>query len=444
VTISGDEAISGITAITNLSTASHTIDVPVAFADKILVVQPAMSWEQKSNPSIRFAGGVTGTTFAEGTARYLNGYFTLSTGEGWVANTQGSNNRWGIPANSSLTTPETTDTLELITGSGTSVFTAGVVRASTRLLCYNYGEYVVTNELVFTLPGADKHLSHQYSDGAFKFEKITVGDQGAAKWFYFANQGDYAYTKNIWIGAGGLNFAAGAQANTAYSCGRRSGDVVYLRPWHSDYTIATKPGATTDVVVYYETHIGTVDENGVARTVTCNGRIRNLGTGRAIVEGSGTFVVNSPAFVESNSDSGTWTVMDGATLALTPNGNLGIGTATVNSGATLALPETGTVTLTGALDLKARSTLSFKLDASNETTLDMNGKTLTASESVNIKFAEGSVFAPDKAYTLVSGASLAEGDEAKFALPQGNRGTLSVVEGNLVYTAPKYFIIKVK
>ena len=79
-----------------------------------------------------------------------------------------------------------------------------------------------------------------------------------------------------------------------------------------------------------------------------------------------------------------------------------------------------------------------------ETTLDMNGKTLTASESVNIKFAEGSVFAPDKAYTLVSGANLAEGDEAKFALPQGNRGTLSVVEGNLVYTAPKYFIIKVK
>ena len=74
----------------------------------------------------------------------------------------------------------------------------------------------------------------------------------------------------------------------------------------------------------------------------------------------------------------------------------------------------------------------------------MNGKTLRATESVNIKFAEGSVFAPDKAYTLVSGAGLTEGDEAKFALPQGNRGTLSVVEGNLVYTAPKYFIIKVK
>ena len=448
VTIGGS-AITGVAAVTNLSTsASHVINAPVAFSGEILVVQGAVSWEQRTKPVVRFARGVTGTTFAEGTARYLDGVFNLSTGEGWVANTHGNNNRWGIPAGSSLALPSATDTVELELGDSTiagGAFTTGVMRASTRLLYLNYGEYVVTNELVFTLPSDDRHVARQYSDGAFKFEKITLGDQGKDKWFYFANEGsNYNYTKNIWIGAGGMNFAEGARVNTAYSCGRWSGDVVYLRPWHSDYTIATKPEAATDFVVFYETHIGTVDENGVARTVTCNGRIRNLGTGRAIVEGSGTFVVNSPAFVESNSDSGTWTVTDGATLALTPSGNLGIGTATVNSGATLALPETGTVTLTGPLDLKAGSALSFKLDANNETTLNMNSKTLTATESVNIKFAKGSVFAPDKVYTLVSGANLAEGDEANFALPEGNRGQLSVVEGNLVYTAPKYFIIKVK
>ena len=78
--------------------------------------------------------------------------------------------------------------------------------------------------------------------GAFKFEKVTIGDQGASKWFYFANQGDNGYTKNIWIGAGGLNFADGASPDTAYSCGSGANDVVYLRPWHSDYTIGTKPG----------------------------------------------------------------------------------------------------------------------------------------------------------------------------------------------------------
>ena len=446
VTIGG-KAITGVAAITNLSSSSHVINVPVAFADKILVVQPAMSWEQKSNPSIRFAGGVTGTTFAEGTARYLNGYFTLSTGEGWVANVYGNNNRWGLSADSSLTIPEATDTVELITEGSTSVFTAGVVRTSTRLLCYNYGEYVVTNQLVVTLPNADRYLTHQYG-GTYKFEKVTVGDQGVSKWLYFSNQGNYAATKHVWIGAGGLNFADGASANTAYSCGQRSGDVVYLRPWHSDYTIATKQDATTDFVIYYETHIGTDDENGVARTVTCNGRIRNLGSGRAIVEGSGTFVVNGLANVENNNDNGTWTVTNRATLAVTPNGNLGIGTATVNSGATLALPQVGTVTLTGNLTLNAGSTIAFALTNTVQTTLDMNNKTLSLPEAqeerINIVFANDSKFAPGWAYTLIANAGLSEGDEAKFKLPDNNSGRLSVASGSLIYTAPTYFYIKVK
>ena len=443
VTIGG-KAITGVAAITNLSSSSHVIDVPVEFDGEILVVQPAMSWEQKTEPSIRFAGGVTGTTFAEGTARYLNGYFTLSTGEGWVANVYGSNNRWGLPADSSLTTPETTDTLELALGQTSTggAFTSGVVRTSSRILCWNYGEYVVTNELAVTLPGADKYLAHQYG-GAYKFEKVTIGDQGASKWLYFANQGDYASTKNIWIGAGGLNFADGASVNTAYSLGRVSGDVVYLRPWHSDYTIATKPGGTTDLTIHKETHIGTVDENGVARTVTCNGRIRNLGSGRAIVEGSGKFIVNSPANVESG-DNGTWTVTDTATLALTPNGNLGIGTATVNSNATLALPETGTVTLTGNLTLDAGAVLEFNLQGSAETTLDVNGKTLTlpGSESgtVFVNIAAGSKFKPGKTYTLVSGANLENADA--FSL-KGDAGRLTVEDGDLKYVSPAYFLIHI-
>ena len=249
---------------------------------------------------------VVGTTFADGTARFLNGAYSLSTAEDWVANTYSDDTRWGISQGSSLTVPSVDNTVELAIGQTDSVdggaFTAGVVRTSGRICCWNNGEYVVTNELVFTLPGADRHVAYQHSDGAFKFEKITLADQGASKWFYFANEGNYNYTKNIWIGAGGLNFADGASANTAYSCGLRENDVVYLRPWHSDYTIRTKPNSTTDFVICQETHIGTDDESGVARTVTCDGLIHN--TGAAIVEGSGTFVVNHPG----NMHSGTWTV----------------------------------------------------------------------------------------------------------------------------------------
>ena len=379
VTIGGN-ALTGVAAITNLSSSSHVINVPVAFDGEILIVQGAMSWEQKSNPSIRFAGGVTGTTFAEGTARYLDGYFTLTTGEGWVANTQGSNNRWGLPADSSLTTPETTDTIELALGQTSTggAFTSGVVRTSTRLLCFNIGEYVVTNELAVTLPGADKHVAYQYG-GTYKFEKVTVGDQGASKWFYFANSGSYADTKYVWIGAGGLNFADGASANTAYSCGARSGDIVYLRPWYSDYTIATKPGSTADLVIHKETHIGTDDESGVARTVTCDGLISYIGA--VLVEGAGTFVVNNPG----NDHSGTWTVKDTATVAVKPGSTTGTGAVTVNSGATLAVSESGTVALGGGLTLADDAILNFNYtDKNSAPVLDLTGGTVTLGEQTNV------------------------------------------------------------
>jgi hypothetical protein len=452
-TIEG-ESFSSLKAVTNLTTASvnHRFNAPVAFSDKILVVQGAMSWEQKNESSIRFAGGITGTTFAEGTARYLNGFFSLSTGKDWVARTYGNNDRWGITADSSLTLPSATETYELALGDSSisgGAFTTSVMQTSARLLCWNVGEYVVTNELTVTLPNADKHLAHGYNGGSggnFKFEKITLGDKGTDKWFYFANDGDVSSTRYVYIGAGGLNFVNNVHPNTAYSCGLRTGDIIYLRPWHSDYSISTKLNARTDLVVYQETHFGTVDEDGVARTVTCNAQIRNLSSGKAIVEGSGTFVVKSPAFTESNKDSGTWTVTDTATLALTPNGNLGIGTATVNSGATLALLKEGTVTLTGALSLESGSTLSFKVLKNESSVLDMNSKTLTlpASGKVKVKLTTDSLPMLGKSYTLISNTTLTDEDLSKFELADGISGTLSVVNGNLVYTAPTYFYISVR
>ena len=199
-------------------------------------------------------------------------------------------------------------------------------------------------------------------------------------------------------------------------------------------------------MVYQETHFGTVDEDGVATTVTCNAQIRNLASGKAIVEGSGTFVVKSPAFTESSSDNGTWTVTDTATLALTPKANLGYGTATVKSGATLALPQEGIVTLTGALSLESGSTLSFKVLKNAGSVLDMNSKTLTlpASGKVKVKLTTDSVPVVGKSYTIISNTTLSDADVSKFELADGISGMLSVVDGNLVYTAPTYFFISVR
>ena len=398
VTIGGN-AITGVAAVTNLSEATQTFECPVAFADGIFVSQKAKGWDSHAQSSVRFAGGVTGTTFADGTAHLLNGAYNLSSAEDWVANTYSDDTRWGIPQGSSLTVPSAGNTIELAIGQADSVdggaFTAGVVRTSSRICCWN-------------------------NAGAFKFEKVTIGDQGASKWFYFANQGNSGYTKNIWIGAGGLNFADGASDDTAYACGVRAGDVVYLRPWHSDYTIAAKQVARADFVVYQETHIGTVDENGVARTVTCDGHIRNIGTGRAFVEGSGTFVVKSPAYLSSNNDNGTWTVTAPATLALTPGANLGIGVATVNFGATLAVKESGTVALDGGLTLADGAVLGFNFTQKKVApVLDLTDKTVTVNGEVKVKVTAATGIRPiikSNQFALTSGGkftgasvSLAEG-----------------------------------
>ena len=385
---------------------------------------------------------MTGTTFAGGTAHLLNGAYNLSSAEDWVANTYSDDTRWGIPQGSSLTVPSAGNTIELAIGQADSVdggaFTAGVVRTSSRICCWNHGEYVVTNELVITL-GGDLYTASSYSAGAFKFEKITIGDQGTSKWFYFANQGSSGYTKNIWIGAGGLNFADGASDDTAYACGVRAGDVVYLRPWHSDYTIAAKQVARADFVVYHETHIGTVDENGVARTVTCDGHIRNIGTGRAIVEGSGTFVVKSPAYLSSNNDNGTWTVTAPATLALIPGANLGIGVATVNAGATLAVSESGTVAHGGALTLADGAALGFNFTQKKVApVLDLTDKTVAVNGEVKVKVTAATGIRPiikSNQFALTSGGKFTG---ASVALAEGSAAWVKGVSvdenGDIVLT----------
>ena len=440
VTIGGN-AIAGVAAVTNLSATTHTFECTVAFADRIFVSQKAKGWDSRAQSSVRFAGGATGTTFADGTAHFLNGAYNLSSAEDWVANTYSDDTRWGIQQGSSLTVPSAGDTVELAIGQADSVdggaFTAGVVRTSSRICycCNAGGEYVVTNELVLTMPGADRHLADQYSTGAFKFEKVTLGDQGASKWFYFANQSHNGYAKNIWIGAGGLNLADGASPNTAYSCGSGANDVVYVRPWHSDYTIGTKPNSTADLVIYQgtEAHIGTDDEGGVARTVTCDGLIHYKGA--VIVEGSGTFVVNNPG----NDHSGTWTVTDTATVAVKPGSKTGTGAVTVNAGATLAVSESGTVAQGGALTLADGAALGFNFTQKKVApVLDLTGKTVTVNGEVKVKVTAAAGIRP-----MIKGDQIALTSGGKFtgasvALAEGSadwaKGVSVDENGDIVLT----------
>ena len=187
VTIAGENAITGLKAVTNLSVSTCTFEVPVAFADKICVSQGASYGFSGNNPvlkdggKVRFAGGVTGTSFAEGTSRRLDGAFTIPATANWTAGT--SDELWTVTDNSSLTItgssaehPETTDFSWL---NNNGAFTTAVIRTSARICVRNEGDYVVTEELAMTVPGADRHIAQRASHtGKYKFEKVTLGDNG--------------------------------------------------------------------------------------------------------------------------------------------------------------------------------------------------------------------------------------------------------------------------
>ena len=446
VTITG-AAISGMSAITNLSVTTHVFNVPVAFADEILVVQKAKSWDSRANSSIRFAGGVTGTTFADGTSRYLNGAFTLSDVTGWVANTYGSDSRWGIPAGSSLTIPVATDTHELALGDNATAggaFTTGVMRTSARLSCWNAGECVVTDELVMTLPNGDLHLCYDYSVGHFKFEKVTLGSSGDAyKGFYFSASyaSSQATTRNVWIGAGGLQFTDDANLQAVYVIGNRVGDVTYVRPWHSDYAIAAKDGIKRDIHIRRETHFGTTDENGVARTVTANGIFDESGTMH--IDGAGRFVVNAV-----NTYSGAVRVNDTATLAVNAGKKVTSGAITVGATATLEVAQSGTVALGGNLSLADGATLAFNYTDKAVPVLDATDKTVTFGSTSNIvvkvSAADGKR-ARGGANVLTSGGKFANANVTlATGAPDWAKGVM-VVDGEIVLNVrPSGMVIIVK
>lgn len=388
VTIAGD-AITGIFAITNLSAATQTFNAPVRFADKILVVQNAVDWSTREQSSVRFSGGVTGTDFAEDSARYLNGAYTLTAAEDWIANTQGNNDRWGIPEGSSISLPFASDTSELAIGEHDNVaggaFTAAVVRTSARICCWNLGEYVVTEELAVTLPGADRHLAYRGSDGAFKFERLTLGDNGSAKRFLFANSGSYYYDKILFIGAGGIGFAENANADTRYICGRdnQANDKTFIRPWYSDFTIGTKPGTERDFCINRPTHIGTKDEKGIARTVTADAVFYSGVDPELYIEGNGRFVVNGVNMLD-----GPVTVKDTATLIINEGKVLTSGSMTVDSGATLEIASG--VNTFGGLEFKENSTIMFKFTKrAVAPQIDVaEGSEVTVSGAVTVKISD--------------------------------------------------------
>ena len=447
VTIAGENAITGIMAITNLSSSICTFEVPVAFAGEICVSQGAYYYYNNSNNQptlsdggkVRFAGGVTGTSFADGTSRMLDGAFTIPASANWTASTI-DGGLWTVTGGSSLTLTGSSAAQPLETDlsafNNNGAFTTAVIRTSSSPVCLrNEGEFVVTEELEMTLPGANRHIAQRASQsGKYKFEKVTLGDNGNAGVFYIANRGTWYSDKHVYIGAGGLCFAEGAQPNTAYAFGRLADDDIYIYPWHSDYTIGAKGGTTRDIIVNEPTYFQTDDADGVARTVTLNG-IADVH--RALtVKGHGRFQVNSDGMNSVSSVIGGITVTDSATLAYASGADLGAGAVTVGVNATMELAS-GAHTFGGGLTLNDGATLAFNFTerAVTPQIAIAEGKSLTANGAVKVKISADSKWptAGEKVLTTCGGFD-AEGVTVSLAegAPKWAKSVYVNEDGNIV------------
>ena len=397
ITITGTGAITGIVAVTNLSTTtSHTISVPVRFAGDIQVKQAAMAEEgDLSKAHVTFAGGAYAAEgyalesgdFSAVYSRCIFGdyYVYPPAGSPWTAPYQSSQKRVCLAPGSLLHVPSADSITELYIGNG-GIVTAGVVTvtADTSIghrLCYrNYGEMVITNGLTASGTGGKKDMYAGYNAGTdasnvFKIEKATcTRDDG---WTFYFAEGNSASHGTYYFGKGGINFGSG---KGYFGIGRNADDDAQtIRPWYGDFTIEAGSGNNAGFDIYFRRNVtfNTDDENGIGRTIKLNARPKFCDTPTFTVSGSGKVLVNS---VAGNTTQPPVTVTNTATLAFAPGASLTTGNITVNAGATLQVPQSDTVALSCDLTLKAGAQLGFNYSNRNEPVLDLTGKSVTFDE----------------------------------------------------------------
>ena len=414
ITIDGEDVITGISAITNLSSASHTINVPVYFTGDIQVKQNAQGERaQLSNSHVTFAGGAFA---ADGysldnaaTPLYSHcifGRYSLAnpSNSRWTATIQGGNNRLCVAdsSNSSLYIPYAGRLTELYVGAGAKVF-VGDMALDGRLM-YQMGaggEMVVTN---LTVTGADEERYVSYNQGTsnqgvFKFKRVTNSLTGN-KSFHLADAN--AAAKHVfYIGEGGLNYSSSA---TVYYIGLdKDNNAETIRPWYSNFTIGDRGNGAVGLRLLRNVEFNTSDESDTGRTITIDAITCAQNAPVVTVSGKGTLKVNKAA---QNSAQPTVTVKDTATLAFKSGASLGTGATMVNEGATLAVAESGTVTL-GNLTLDDGATLAFNFtDRTTAPILAVSSVTANGTVKVKVSGKDSSgnnVWPKAGEYTLTDG-----------------------------------------
>ena len=375
VTIDGSD-LTGVVAVTNLASSSHTINAKVYFAGDIQVKQAAMAdTADLAKPHVTFAGGAYAAAGCslennDSDAVYsrcvFGKYYLGSTAESpWSAMYDSGQKRVCVADGAELHVPYADNLTELYVGTGAHVFVGELAAAHDQRASYqDYGEMVVSNLVATGSGNGTRYFYMTHSQGTsnpavFKFNSVT-NDLSAGSGALFTFADNAAAGKHVfYIGEGGVNYKD--STTTIFVLGRDAdGNRETIRPWYSDFTVGARPGGSAGLRMFRDVEFCTDDENGTGRTITLEARtqVQANKTAAITVSGKGTLKVTQPA---DNGAQPTVTLTDTATLEyMTAAATLGTGTVTlgdsttfafVNSGNTLklpapiAIPDTGTATL---------------------------------------------------------------------------------------------------
>jgi hypothetical protein len=433
VTIGGEEIVS-IDSITCQNGQENEFRNAVSFSDMINVTA--------TSGHARFSNGATGT---QPTLHYeYYGIYKCTTSTTWQpakATTIKSGSEFYIQ--------------NYCGGAGTVTIESGAYMCVTnayagnaqRIVYWNNGVFEALGNIVFNATStadADrpKFSVKEVDEGMYIANGIVNNGNGIA-YFNAYKTSDLPAVKRYVIGSGGISGSTAVyfgNANWRYPLAAKTDWEMTgagLGQWNAKST------ALLQVYTYSERFAG-----GGGHKIKISAPIP--GNAKMIVYGGNggyPYEGRTAGIVEFNATcafTGGLDVKEKSSIAIRAGKQAGTGTILIKDGSGMILPDVGTVTLAGALTLEANSTLEFKVAKAGNAVLSRNSKTLTLPNEgkVKVQLAPDSDPSLGTAYTLTSGAGLS--DASKFELADGVKGALSVAGGELVYTAPTYFVIKVK
>jgi hypothetical protein len=197
--------------------------------------------------------------------------------------------------------------------------------------------------------------------------------------------------------------------------------------------------------IYYPLNLCTTQfETGNPATIEFSGDINGQSKYLSwlVVSGSGR-----AEFTASAKTNRKIIVQDSATASFAPGFatyNIYGETLDVKCGATVETASAGvSAAVFPTVNLENGSILSFYVGPDGVGTFPFDS-VRTIGGAITVKLTKGSAPLLGTQYVLTSNAKLTEEEASVFKLADGVKGALSVVDGELVYTSPKYFFIKVK